>query len=577
MSHTPKFDAKIRKILAASMAGERTCMLTGERWNMTVEDLDWHKKFLVPPSFYAPLTWMRILTAFFVGYQWWNNKSTSDGKPLITTTHPGSGVKVLPDEAWMAADFSSIHLPDDPATSVVGKVGFLRERIPFMAFRNAVPPIHSISTISMGDENSYFMNACRSKDSFFGMNALDTERSAEVYQSGHISDSYNVVHSERIHGSWFVQESRDCLNSKFLFDCRDCEDCFLATNKRRARFVFENRQLSEGEYRAKVAAIHLTKRSVLEEYERRFREMIVREAVWPENFNDRAEASSGEYLLETTRCLSCYNNNYGCHDQRNCAYMFHETSENMFAVGLFYGSNHCYGCTTGAKTSQAKFCYLVVGCQNMEYSMHCYNCEDCFGCVGLNRKRFCIFNRQYTEEEYYRQVDDIKCRMLEAGEYGKFFPVSFSPTRFLDSGAALFFLSGEKEARELGALSYAPESFGASGEVSESALRSCEDIPSDLADLAETWAGVPIYDEGVARRFTFLKPEIAFYHRLLIAPPGRHFIARVRDMAFRANSGVFEKNACAKCQKEILVAKNAAFPSRRIFCRPCYDTFMSSA
>src|SRR3989338_10468327 len=71
--------------------------------------------------------------------------------------------------------------------------------------------------------------------------------------------------------------------------------------------------------------------------------------------------------------------------------------------------------------------YVRQSSHSVEYSINCINCEYCFGCVGLRSKKFCIFNRQYSEDEYWNLADEIKTRMLERGEDGEVFPILISP------------------------------------------------------------------------------------------------------------------------------------------------------
>ena len=44
---------------------------------------------------------------------------------------------------------------------------------------------------------------------------------------------------------------------------------------------------------------------------------------------------------------------------------------------------------------------------DMYYCYTCYACNNCFGCVGLKNKSYCIFNKQYTKEEYGEIVKKI--------------------------------------------------------------------------------------------------------------------------------------------------------------------------
>lgn len=476
MIKTPNFNEKIKAILDATSVGERTCVLTGRKWNMTGEEIEWYKKFNVPPSKLHPLTRMYILTGFFVGYQWWNNKSAEDGSMFLTPSHPGSGIKVVPDNVWFDHDYSNLVREDD-GRGVFEIMNELVHEIPVTGQRNLVPPVNSIATISAGDENSLFMNASRSKNTLFGMNALNVENSAEIYQSYGVNNSYNIIHSDRIFNGVYVQESRDCLNSMFLFDCCNCEDCFMVTNKRNGKFIFRNEQLTESEYRSRMANLELTCRSSFEALRKEFVDLVGAKAIWPENFNEKVNGCSGEYLTDCTDCKECYFQ----HDARNqfqSSFSFDGSEGNMSCTAWF-GATHSYYSTTGSKSQGIKFGYTQVQCQNTEYSYHCYNCEDCFGCVGLNRKRFCIFNKQYNEAEYWKKLDELKCRMLDDGEYGEFMPVSWSPTRFMDSGATLFFLADENDAKNLSAAMYLAESSGACGEdrVAADQLRNTKDIP----------------------------------------------------------------------------------------------------
>ncbi|MBP7884916.1 hypothetical protein KAZ93_01885 [Patescibacteria group bacterium] len=39
-------------------------------------------------------------------------------------------------------------------------------------------------------------------------------------------------------------------------------------------------------------------------------------------------------------------------------------------------------------------------------------CKNCFGCVGLKNHEYCIFNKQYSKEDYEVQVAKIISHML---------------------------------------------------------------------------------------------------------------------------------------------------------------------
>jgi hypothetical protein len=117
---------------------------------------------------------------------------------------------------------------------------------------------------------------------------------------------------------------------------------------------------------------------------------------------------------------------------------------------------------------------------------------------------------------------------------------------------------------------------GAFGAMREG-VRSVEEVPVNIEDLdISAWVGVPIQDPDENRPFTMLKPEIKLCQRARIAPPRRHFIARMRDLIWMQNTGLFEPSQCASCKKELIVSVNRTFRTRKIYCCNCYLKFIEN-
>ena len=95
----------------------------------------------------------------------------------------------------------------------------------------------------------------------------------------------------------------------------------------------------------------------------------------------------------------------------------------------------------------------------MEYSALCVNCKNCFGCVGLKKKQYCILNKQYTKEKYFELRNKIIEHMNEMPyvdkrgliyKYGEFFPLEFSSYPYNNSFANLFFPKNKDEIQNSG-------------------------------------------------------------------------------------------------------------------------------
>ncbi len=106
---------------------------------------------------------------------------------------------------------------------------------------------------------------------------------------------------------------------------------------------------------------------------------------------------------------------------KDCHYIFvsYEDQDCFYSHRLFH-SRDCMDCS---EVDQSELCYECVDCTkgyNLKWAYHSHNCSDssflymcrgctnCFGCVGLQQKSYCIWNVQYTKEEYVRKIKEFK-------------------------------------------------------------------------------------------------------------------------------------------------------------------------
>lgn len=99
------------------------------------------------------------------------------------------------------------------------------------------------------------------------------------------------------------------------------------------------------------------------------------------------DVDSGEnclYCGMITRCKSCSD----CEDTWDCELCYE-------GFELY----HCYNCD---------FSEFLRDCSDCAYSFDLLNCHNCFGCVGLRRANYFIFNKAYSKEEYLEKMAEIK-------------------------------------------------------------------------------------------------------------------------------------------------------------------------
>ena len=67
-------------------------------------------------------------------------------------------------------------------------------------------------------------------------------------------------------------------------------------------------------------------------------------------------------------------------------------------------SEKCYECTDSTNCYELAFSRDCTNCRNSWFLQNCVNCSNCFGCVNLRNKQYCIFNEQYSKEEYEKKI-----------------------------------------------------------------------------------------------------------------------------------------------------------------------------
>lgn len=90
-----------------------------------------------------------------------------------------------------------------------------------------------------------------------------------------------------------------------------------------------------------------------------------------------------------------YTTNY-CLNNKDC----------VDCLAIFY-CERCYFCVSVARSQFCTFLYVCSGLDNCHFCFDCRHCSDCFGCWNLRQKKYCIFNKQYSKEEYEQKLVEL--------------------------------------------------------------------------------------------------------------------------------------------------------------------------
>jgi hypothetical protein len=201
---------------------------------------------------------------------------------------------------------------------------------------------------------------------------------------------------------------------------------------------------------------------------------------------------------------------------------------------------------------------------DVEYSELLENCEHCFACIGLINKKFCIFNTQYSEEDYWPLVDQIKTAMLKRNEYGRFFPYSCSGFAYNVSHASTFNHLDEAETLRLGGRWYNfPDATGEALPI--------KSLPLLLGETGDEVLKQTYRCPKTGRAIRFVKPELEFHRVVGIALPRVHSTLRRKTRMQEGFPLNLWKRACTECGVLLQTRIPKEYPAP-ILCDHCFET-----
>ena len=131
---------------------------------------------------------------------------------------------------------------------------------------------------------------------------------------------------------------------------------------------------------------------------RKLMEAVPRPALTGTN-SVRSEFTSGGH-----GCKNCYMVflSYFTEDSQNSWGLL--LSRNAFDCFISDNSDHAYETLHVNRMYRVRFAYFSDECMDSAFLFNCVGCSDCFGCVNLRKKKYCMWNEQLSKEEYAKRM-----------------------------------------------------------------------------------------------------------------------------------------------------------------------------
>jgi len=572
-SKTPKFDESLNQIFSTLVPHERVCNACEKNFQIEAEDIEFLKKLRVPPPTLCPRCRLQRRMAHRCQLKPAFQKKRCSGpdhtEDVLTFLDANSNTVVYDDEYYRSDEWDGLNfgVSYDAEKSFFDQFTSFAPRIPRQTLFKDPSNVKSDYAIGgMSASNCYYVAVpLFSENLQYGSSGFYSKDSIDFLNLSNSENCYSCVNVYRSFDCKFSINSSDCFSSSFLYDCKNCSDCFGTTNLRNKRYVFFNQQLTKEEYFCKLLEVDLGSQNVLEEYKTRFAE-LTRGAIRKNLDNQKVAGSVGNDLRQANNCYNCFQINRG-ENLRHTALVLEQMTDCMDFFGGAL-SSLAYETTAISDATLVLFSIWIRTGQNVEYSMECNNVQNVFGCVGLKNKKFCIFNMQYNEEECWPKLDDIKCAMLEMGEYGEFFPMTMSAIAYNDSSAQVEFPLKEQEVRSRSLLWH--NKSGAGPAIDQSKLIQTADLPGNIKGTDDSILNRVIICAESGRPFRFTPYELEFYRKHRIALPRLHPDVRIDKLFEYSLPFHLYDDICKKCEKEM---KSGYDPTLgyKVYCEQCYQ------
>ncbi len=109
----------------------------------------------------------------------------------------------------------------------------------------------------------------------------------------------------------------------------------------------------------------------------------------------------GDITTVSKDCYMCFNSG-NCRDAYYC-----EDSRALTDSGdlaFCESCELCYECVDCDTCYNSNYCQDCTNCESVNFSYDLRRCKNCFGCCTLRDKQYCIFNQQYSKEEYEEKM-----------------------------------------------------------------------------------------------------------------------------------------------------------------------------
>jgi len=545
---------------------QKTCKTCKREFEIKNEDLGFYEKMKVSPPNHCPECRMARRLAFRNERTLYKRSCSKSGKQIISLYGENTSFPVYDQHTWWGDDWDALDYGQDydPSRPFFEQFKELKNKVPRISLLN-INSVNSDYGNNIEDSKNCYLTfaAQKNEDCMYGRLIY---RSCFIVDSDFVQDSefcYGCIDCRKSYNCFFSENCETSTDLLFCFNLRDCQNCIFCTNLRHKNYCILNKPVSKEEFEQKKKEI-LSSSTALNKAKKEF-EKFKKEAIVKFAYQVKCNNATGDYMY------NCHDTYYGFDTEhaKNCKYVYDAESpiDSYDINNSYYNPELNLDMMGVLKTYNTKFCVYVLYSSDIEYSDSINNCDSCFGCVGLKKKKYCILNKEYTKEKYEELKNKIIENMKKEDVYGDFIPPELSPFGYNETLAQEYIPMTEKEAKEKG-FNWQGQETGTYGKETIKE----EEVPETIEEVTEDILKEILVCSDCKKNFRITQAELSFYKRMHLPLPHKDFECRHKERMSKRNPRKLWHRKCMKegCLNEFETSYSPDCPET-IYCETCYQ------
>ncbi len=540
---------------------KKICAVSGKPFEITDRDLAFYEKMGVPTPTLCPEERMRRRMAFRNEWKLYKRKCSLCAKSIISVYAPDKLFPVYCPECWWSDKWSPAAYEQD----VDFTKSFFEQ---FKKLYDRVPKI-SLMIDDRSENCSYSPYLIAGKNCYLCISGAYLEDCYYCYfvqnKKGHPSCNcvdcaysrycelcYECTDCIHCYEVSYGQNCRQCTNCAFVYNCFNCQNCFGCTNLNNKQYYLFNAPCTKEEFEKKKKEIleSSSRTKILWQQFQDFKKTVIHRAYEGRN----NENVSGNFINNSKNSFHCYD----IEDTEDCAHCSHVIkAKDCSDLQYLLDAQMCYEGLSVPGCFDSAFLDFVWNSSSIFYSSYCFYSHDLFGCVGMKHGKYCIFNKQYSKEEFFTLREKIVTHMKKTGEWGEFFPIDMSPFAYNETIAQEYFPLKKSEAgkwRQEDKKEYQPMTYH---------------VPDVLLEVQDDILDQLLACEATGKNYKIQKAELEFYRKIGLAIPRFCPEARHRRRILLRNPRRLWSRKCDKCSTNIETTFAPDCPEK-VYCEKCY-------